>query len=89
MQLGLRPNPSRGTTTIEYSLSSPGAARITVLDVQGRRIARFDEPTSSAGANWVHWNGRDEAGRPAPPGAYVVRLEVTGKSVTRRMALVR
>ncbi|MFA6111287.1 MAG: FlgD immunoglobulin-like domain containing protein, partial [Candidatus Latescibacterota bacterium] len=47
-----------------------------VFDLAGSRIARLRPEGSSAGRHAVTWNGRDEAGNLAPPGVYLVRIEV-------------
>jgi len=35
------------------------------------------------------WDGRNAAGRTAPPGVYFARLAVDGQAKTERFALVR
>ena len=89
LRLRLSPNPTAGTTTIEYALAAPGAARIGVYDLGGRRVAELDQPMREAGVHSARWDGRDRAGRPVPSGAYVVRLEAPGGSTTRMLAVVR
>ena len=47
-------------------------ARITIHDAAGRRV-RALTAALAAGRAIVRWDGRDDAGRPAPSGAYLVR----------------
>ena len=64
--LGVAPNPTRGPAI----LSGPGGARVVITDVGGRRIRTLTlGPAGRAG-----WDGRDEAGEPAPAGLYFVRI---------------
>jgi len=42
-----------------------------------------------AGRHSVRWDARDDAGRPAPSGVYVYRLEAIGIDESRKLLLVR
>ena len=42
-----------------------------------------------AGANLVHWNGRDDAGESVPEGLYLVSVETTGERRVKTLAVVR
>ena len=83
-----RPNPFSGATDIRYTLDRPAAARIAIYDVSGRRVTGF-QGIGSAGANAVHWDGRDDAGRLAASGTFFYRLESGAYSETRKMTLVK
>ncbi len=52
-------------------------ARITlaIYDVRGRRVRLLLDDPEAPGAAGAPWDGADDAGRPAPPGLYVVGLE--------------
>ncbi len=71
------PNPFRGAVTLHL----PYAARISVLDAQGRLLRAWD-----AGPGEANWDGRDSAGRPTKPGLQVVRVRsIEGRIETRRL----
>jgi subtilisin family serine protease len=78
--LRARPNPFRGSASIE----PPGPGRLSILDVQGRVVRRAD--VRGTIAPFV-WDGRDDLGRPLPPGLYLLRHE--GDDATRFAKLVR
>lgn len=78
-RLLVRPNPSRPGLTIECE---PPAA-VAVLDVQGRVVRRFGEATH------VSWDGRDDAGRAAAAGTYVVLATRGGVAARRAVVLLR
>jgi hypothetical protein len=42
-----------------------------------------------AGAQERHWDGRDEAGRPAASGLYLARLTAAGDARVQRLLLLR
>jgi probable HAF family extracellular repeat protein len=89
LALRVRPNPSPGPATIDYALETAGSARIRIFDLRGRMVAERLEPEQSAGAHVARWDGRDPSGRLVPPGAYVIRLDAGGRTVTRRLSLIR
>ncbi|MBN1425716.1 alpha-glucosidase C-terminal domain-containing protein [Candidatus Fermentibacteria bacterium] len=72
------PNPTRGTTTVSFSLPRPGAPALELWDLAGHRRARIDmDETVAAGTHTVTWN---LAGANGPgPGAYVVVLHADGE----------
>ena len=84
-----RPNPFARDTQVDFVLPSPATVRLRVLDLVGRLVqtlavsARLD-----AGPHSVPWDGRDRAGRRAPPGEYLVQLETgAGRAVLRIVKL--
>jgi len=83
------PNPSRGSTSISYSLPSTGPVRIRVFDVTGRMVALLRQDAEPAGVHTVVWNGRDSRGRDAGSGIYFVKLDSEGQSRVRKIALTR
>jgi hypothetical protein len=88
--LSVRPNPATGTTTIHYTLESPGPATLAVYDAAGRRVARLAElAASQTGEHQVAWNGRDDSGERVAAGVYFCRLEADGEVVARKIVFVR
>jgi beta-lactamase superfamily II metal-dependent hydrolase len=77
-----RPNPSRGTVGLRFTLPQAGHARLEVLDLAGRRVmaAEGDWP---AGPTVLRWDGDART----PAGLYFVRL--TTPWGTRSQRLVR
>jgi hypothetical protein len=80
-----RPNPFTGTTEIRFSLERPAAARLTVFDVAGRRIAVLVDGVLPAGSHAVTWSGRSDRGAGTPGGVYFYRLETDEGPETRKM----
>ena len=84
-----RPNPRRGAPQFAFSVPEPGTARISIYDLEGRRIARLYDGEASAGVHELSWDGRDESGARVPPGIYLVRYAGPGGSESRRFAVMR
>ncbi len=84
--LGLEayPNPSSGSVAVRYTLAAPGPVRLAVYDVLGREVAVLADAVQPVGEHAVQLGGSDLAA-----GVYLVRLEVGGETLTRRLTLVR
>ncbi len=89
LQLRVTPNPTRGKTVFTIEADRAGWQRLLVMDAKGRIVRRFADSVSTAGVRRVEWDGLDTAGKRAPAGVYLVTLEVAGRSVSSRVALVR
>ncbi|NOT34211.1 MAG: hypothetical protein HOP12_08595 [Candidatus Eisenbacteria bacterium] len=84
-----RPNPSSGATTLGFALPRAEHARLTLLDVTGRRVRTLVDGAFEAGEHVASWDGRDERGGRAPAGLYWARLEAGGESAVRRLVRIR
>jgi hypothetical protein len=78
------PNPFNPRTTFAFSLPCAGQAELTVVDVQGREVARLLEGEQPAGPGSVTWDAGELAS-----GLYLVRLDSCGGSLTRKITLAR
>ena len=67
------PNPSRRSATLRFTLPAAGSVRLEVLDVNGRRVWRRSDSLAGGSHEWS-WDGRDDRGRSAGAGLYLVRL---------------
>jgi hypothetical protein len=82
---GLRPNPSLGPTRVAFTLPAAGDARIEVLDVAGRRVARRDVGPLAAGRHVVEL----AEARSLAPGVYVIRLSFAGRTLQARGVVMK
>ncbi len=84
------PNPASGTTTFAFELPAERPVEAGVFDLAGRRV-RTLEPGRMfpAGAHRLAWDGRDEAGKPAEPGVYLVRVRAGADAQVRRVVRLR
>ncbi len=67
------PNPFRSSARFEIAMPGAGTAVVTIHDVAGRLVHRFESTASPSGLVTARWNGRTTDGRAAPAGVYVVR----------------
>jgi hypothetical protein len=87
-RLGLAPpapNPSTGDVQLSFTLPRPSRARLSIYDVTGRLVRSLVDATLASGAHSATWDGRDDAGRPAPSGVYFVRAQAGGSEVTQKI----
>ncbi len=84
-----QPNPSRGETSLGFAVPRQAYVRLRVYDVAGRLVRTLIDGTVAAGEGVKIWDGRNDAGGPAPGGIYFFRLETGGRSLTQKMILVR
>ncbi len=85
------PNPSPAGAGVRLTLHVPhGAARarVTLVDVGGRRVAAPFDGALHTGVRDLSWDGRTSTGAPAAPGVYFARIEADGETATARITLV-
>jgi len=83
------PNPFNPSTVIGFSLAARGPVELAVFDLAGRRIRTLVSEDLAAGAHVVRWDGRDDRGRTAGSGIYVYKLATEGRTLSRKMILVK
>jgi hypothetical protein len=70
------PTPVAGGETpsisVKYSVRSPGAVSLGIYDAQGRlvRTLQSGKKITAPGSHTVAWDGKDDAGKALPSGAY-------------------
>lgn len=84
-----RPNPFNPTTTIRYTLSSPGHVTLAVYDAAGHHVRTLVDEDQSAGARDAVWDGRDHGGAAVASGVYFYKLTAGKFSETRRMVMLK
>lgn len=83
------PNPASRAATIRFTLLRAGRARLAVYDAAGRQVRVLASGIRPAGEHAVVWDLRDESGRAAPSGLYVVRLDAGGRQLSQRLTTFR
>lgn len=83
------PNPFNPSTNLGYKLNKAAHVRLTVYDVAGREISRLVDENQNAGDFSLHWEGKDNAGRPVSSGVYFAVLSVDKSVATQKLILAR
>lgn len=84
----ISPNPSAGSTAVEFSVARRSRVRLTVRDLMGRTLyvlANGEMPAGTHRATWNGLQGRD----PAPSGIYFIDYVTPAGRYVRRMVFAR
>lgn len=84
-----RPNPFNPVTKIRFAIARAEPVRLRVYDARGRLVSTLLDGSMPAGTHEVSWAGRNQAGQPAASGVYFYKLESGGRSMSRRMVLLK
>ncbi|MFQ5607018.1 MAG: T9SS type A sorting domain-containing protein, partial [Candidatus Zixiibacteriota bacterium] len=83
------PNPFNPTTTIRFSLARSAHARLTVFNMLGQSVSDLVDRRLEAGEHSITFDASRGANLTLASGVYFYRLEVSGRTLTRKMALVK
>jgi hypothetical protein len=87
--LAVAPNPFNPRTVVTFELPQAGEVSVAVHDVQGRLVRRLAAGGHEAGRHELVWDGRDDRGRAAGAGVYLVRLSAPQGDVATRVVLIK
>jgi len=83
------PNPFNAVTRIEFILPERSAYALTIYNILGQTVRRWDGNAMMPGLHVIDWDGREDDGRTAPSGIYFYRLQTGQFSQTKKMILVK
>ena len=88
------PNPFNPETWIPYSLAEDADVKLTIYDIQGTEVRRFDLGQQPAGhytdrRKSIYWDGRNKLGEQVVGGVYFYHLQAGNYSATRRMTILK
>jgi hypothetical protein len=83
------PNPASTAATLRFALPQGSQVQLRVYDASGRLMRELARDARDAGEYTVAWDLRDDAARRVEPGLYFARLDVAGRVLVRRVAVLR
>lgn len=83
------PNPFNPSTKIVFTTTDSRHTELTVYSLRGTRVKTLLDTELEAGRHEVVWDGRDERGARVPSGVYFYLLESGGRSITRKMLVLK
>ena len=84
------PNPFNPNTKIRFYLSKPDTVLLTIHDMLGREIRRYEIQAASSGIFSVNWDGTNKYGQQVASGMYLYCLQGKGNfRQTKKMIRVR
>jgi hypothetical protein len=78
------PNPAGGRSLVAFTVPARNRVRLTLNDLQGRRLAVLADDVREAGRHTAVVPARD-----LPAGMYFVRMQAAGVNLTRRLVVVK
>ncbi|GAB5408308.1 MAG: hypothetical protein BalsKO_06730 [Balneolaceae bacterium] len=78
------PNPFNPSTTITYSIEKAGNVTILVYNLMGQKVVELVNEQKAAGSYNVIWDASSVSN-----GMYFYQLNAGGKSITRKMTLIK
>lgn len=78
------PNPFNPTTNIDFELPRTAQVKLDVYDIMGRQIQTLANGTFRLGTYSIPFDGRELSS-----GTYLYRLQIDGRSITKKMLLVK
>ena len=89
MSLGYFPHPVFYATDITYTIDEDCSASLAIYDLLGRQVRLLTSGRQSPGTYQLTWDGRDDDSARVRRGSYICRLEVGGRSISRRIIMLR
>ncbi|NQT26205.1 T9SS type A sorting domain-containing protein, partial [candidate division KSB1 bacterium] len=84
------PNPFNPQTKIAYKLAEQSSVTLNVYDINGRLVSTLlRNVQQSAGSYSIHWLGKDDMGRQAATGTYILRLIAGDIIKSQKVLLMR
>ncbi len=78
------PNPAVDAVTVSFSLPEESVVELTAYDLAGRRVATLTSQSYSAGRHSVEWTTSN-----LPTGMYLLRLNTSDTTLTKRVVISR
>ena len=83
------PNPFNPETMIWYQLPHAAEVEISILNLQGQKVATLMKDYRKAGFHKTIWNGTDKSGKPVASGVYFYQLKAGDSVEIKKMMLLR
>jgi hypothetical protein len=83
------PNPFNPTTSITFVVPTARDARVTIYDVEGRRVKTLFNGRASGGVNNLTWDATNDNGEKVGSGVYYYMLVAGNHRETRKMVLLK
>jgi hypothetical protein len=83
------PNPFNPTTRIAYTIPADGWVELRLYDTTGALVTTLVDQFLPVGRHEAIWRGLDANGLPVGSGVYLARLTFGGRSVSKKLTLLR
>jgi len=87
--LASRPNPFSFETRFGVHVESPSRVEVGIFDLQGRSVRTLFRGVMDPGEREFVWDGKNDDGAGARAGVYFYRMVGPGRTLSRRVVLLR
>jgi len=79
------PNPFTSSTVIPYELNKQSEIKVTIYDILGRVVRKFNVGLQSVGTYSIRWDGKNSFDQRVAAGIYFYQFQAEGESVVKKM----
>jgi hypothetical protein len=83
------PNPFNPSTLINYRLPEFSNVKLKIYDTLGQEIKILTDSFQAAGEHSLAWDATDDANSPVSSGIYFYHLETGGRTLQKKMVLIK
>jgi hypothetical protein len=83
------PNPFNGSTIISYQLENGADVNLAVYNLLAQKVKQLQQGWQESGFYQVRWDARDDQNVELGTGVYILRLETSNFTSTRKMIFMR
>ncbi len=83
------PNPFNPETNIKFALPKPGKVVIRIYNVLGQQVTTLLNGYMMPGYHRIRWNATNSRGIKVSGGLYIYRIIFDGRSVSKKMVLIK
>jgi len=83
------PNPFNLNTIFEYDIPKPTLVKLSIYDIEGKCVRKLINQIQSPGKYYIKWNGQGEHGDNIGTGIYFYQLMCEGRTITRKMLMIK
>jgi len=87
--ISIYPNPFNPSTTIKFGLAEPSDIKLEIYNQKGQLVKCLAQGRADSGWSSIIWNGTDSHNRKVASGLYYSKLSYDGKSITKKMVLMK
>jgi hypothetical protein len=87
--LGVYPNPFNPSTTVFWKQDEDCNTTIDIYNLKGQKVRTLTNQLYSTGNHTLTWNGCDTSGNICPSGIYLIKLNNSTQSLTRKALLLK
>ncbi|MDD2331409.1 MAG: T9SS type A sorting domain-containing protein [Candidatus Cloacimonetes bacterium] len=88
-RLNCYPNPFKINTNFEFELAKGGVPEFGIYNLKGQLVKKYSGSYFPAGKSTLTWNGLSDSGTKLASGIYFLRMNVSGKTLTQKLILMK